>query len=269
MYRTIANEKVVLGRAEMPEATARKTGFGALAVFAKHVINFVRHTLERASIVRELAALNDRELADIGLSRGDIPAVAERSVTAPKAPGLVVAFGEMVHDLVIAPVALWNKRRTAYSALNALDNRMLADIGVARAEIADVVKGLHRSVSYPALSLDLVAPIAAWNRARQTATSSTSWRTACCSTSAWCAATSSGLPAKSPTRRPPTATSRRARPNTRSARVPFAIAGRLTLNRRSLLAAAGFLLLPQIRQTREFRFQAGDREIHECPHFRH
>ena len=60
MYRTIANEKVVLGRAEMPEATARKTGFGALAVFAKHVINSVRHTLERASIVRELAALNDR-----------------------------------------------------------------------------------------------------------------------------------------------------------------------------------------------------------------
>ena len=169
MYRTIANEKVVLGRAEMPEATARKTGFGALAVFAKHVINSVRHTLERTSIARELSALNDRELADIGLSRGDITAVAERSVTAPKAPGLVVAFGEMVHDLVIAPVALWNKRRAAYSALNALDNRMLADIGVARAEIADVVKGLHKSVSYPALSLDLVAPIAAWNRARQTA----------------------------------------------------------------------------------------------------
>jgi len=169
MYRTIANEKVVLGRAEMPAATARKTGFGALAVFAKHVINSVRHSLERTSIARELAALNDRELADIGLSRGDITAVSERSVTAPKAPGLVAAFGEMVHDLAIAPVALWNKRRAAYSALNALDNRMLADIGVARAEIADVVKGLHRSVSYPAISLDVVAPIAAWNRARQTA----------------------------------------------------------------------------------------------------
>ena len=64
MYRTIANEKVVLGRAEMPEATARKTGFGALAVFAKHVINSVRYTLEGTSIARELAALNDRELAD-------------------------------------------------------------------------------------------------------------------------------------------------------------------------------------------------------------
>ena len=84
MYRTIANEKVVLSRAKMPEATARKTGFGALAVFAKHVVNSVRHTLERTSIARELSALNDRELADIGLRRGDIAAVAELSVTAPR-----------------------------------------------------------------------------------------------------------------------------------------------------------------------------------------
>jgi uncharacterized protein YjiS (DUF1127 family) len=153
----------------MPEATARKTGFGALTVFAKHVTNSVRHALERAAITRQLSALTDRELADIGLSRGDIPAVAARSVTVPAGPGLVTAFGEMVHDLAIAPVVLWNKRRAAYSALNALDNRMLADIGVARAEIADVVKGMHKSVSYPAVSLDIVAPIAAWNRARQTA----------------------------------------------------------------------------------------------------
>jgi uncharacterized protein YjiS (DUF1127 family) len=169
MYRTNENEKVVLGRADMPAATAPKTGFGALAVFAKRVANSVRDTLERTTIARELSALNDRELADIGLTRGNIAAVAERSVTAPKAPNLVTAFGEMVYDLVIAPVALWNKRRSAYSALNALDNRMLADIGVARAEIADVVKGLHKSVSYPAVALDLVAPITAWNRARQTA----------------------------------------------------------------------------------------------------
>jgi uncharacterized protein YjiS (DUF1127 family) len=169
MYRTTGNEKVVLGRANMPEATAHKTGFGALAVFAKRVINSVRHSLERAAIARELAALNDRELADIGLTRGDITAVAAQSVTVPAQPGFAAAFGEMLHDLLVAPVALWNKRRVAFSALNALDNRMLADIGVSRAEITDVVKGIHKSVSYPAMSLDLVAPIAAWNRARQTA----------------------------------------------------------------------------------------------------
>ena len=169
MYRTIGNEKVVLGRATMPEAATRKIGFGALAVFAKQVVTSVRHLLERDAIARELAALNDRELADIGIHRGDILAVAERSVTVPAGPNLVAAFGQMLHDLVVAPVVLWNKRRTAFAALGALDDRMLADIGVARAEIAEVVKGMHRAVSYPAVSLDLVAPIAAWNRARQTA----------------------------------------------------------------------------------------------------
>ncbi|MEZ5830235.1 MAG: DUF1127 domain-containing protein [Dongiaceae bacterium] len=169
MYRTTANEKVVLGRANMPEATARKTGFGAIAVFAKHAINAVRRTVEISAIARELSALTDRELADIGLTRADIPAVAQRSATAPVAPRLSVAFGEMLHDLLVAPVTLWNRRRVAYSALNALDNRMLADIGVARAEIADVVNGMHKSLSYPAVSLDVVSPITAWNRARQTA----------------------------------------------------------------------------------------------------
>lgn len=169
MYRTTVNEKVVLGRATMPEATARETGFGALTVFAKHVINSLRRTVEFSAIARELNALTDRELADIGISRSDVPGVAERSVTVPAGPSLFAAFGQMLHDLVIAPVVVWNKRRIAFASLNALDNRMLADIGVARAEIPDVVKGMHKSVSYPALSLDLVAPIAAWNRARQTA----------------------------------------------------------------------------------------------------
>jgi uncharacterized protein YjiS (DUF1127 family) len=166
MYRTNANEKVVLSRATTPEATTRKTGFGALTVFAKQVANSVRATLERTSVGRQLSALSDRELADIGLHRGDIPAVVD--ATAPQI-GVVAAFGRMLHDLLVAPSVLWNKRRVAHSALNALDNRMLADIGLARAEIGDVVKGLHRSVAYPAVSLDVVAPIAAWNRARETA----------------------------------------------------------------------------------------------------
>jgi uncharacterized protein YjiS (DUF1127 family) len=169
MYRTTANEKVALGRANEPATTTRETGFGALTVFAKRVVNIVRRHIELAAIARELAALNDRELADIGLTRGDIPGVAAKSVTVPAEPALLAAFGEMLHDLLVAPVALWNKRRVAYAALDGLDNRMLADIGISRAEITDVVKGMHKAVTRPGLSLDLVAPIAAWNRARQTA----------------------------------------------------------------------------------------------------
>lgn len=169
MYRTIGNEKVALGRANAAEVAARATGFAALGLFAKRAVNSVRRTLERAAIARELAALDDRELSDIGLGRGDISRVAEASVAQNGEPTLGGAFVEMLHDAVVAPVVLWNKRRAAFGALNALDDRMLSDIGVARAEIASVVKGMHKSVSYPAVSLDVVAPIAAWNRARQTA----------------------------------------------------------------------------------------------------
>ncbi len=169
MYRTIGNEKVALNRANAADVATRETGFAALGLFAKRVVNSVRRTFERAAIARELAALDDRELSDIGLGRGDIARVAEASVTQDGEPGIGAAFGELLHDLVVAPVVLWNKRRAAFGALNALDDRMLSDIGVARAEIASVVKGMHKSVSYPAVSLDVVAPIAAWNRARQTA----------------------------------------------------------------------------------------------------
>src|SRR5262245_33965784 len=117
MYRTNGNEKVVLGRANMPAVATRAIGFGAVTVFAKRMINSVRRLVEFSAIARELAALNDRELADIGLTRADIPGVAEKSVTVPAQPGVVVAFAEMVHDLFVAPIALWNKRRVAYSAL--------------------------------------------------------------------------------------------------------------------------------------------------------
>lgn len=169
MYRTIGNEKVELNRANMPEASTRATGFAALGVFANRSVNSVRRTLERAAVARELSALDDRELSDIGLGRGDIGAVAEASVAQTGEPSLAAAFGEMLHDLLVAPVVLWNKRRAAFGALNALDDRMLSDIGMARAEIGGVVKGLHKSVSYPAVSLDVVAPLTAWNRARVTA----------------------------------------------------------------------------------------------------
>jgi len=169
MYRTTGNEKVALGQANASEVAARQTGFAALGLFAKRVVNSARRAFERAAIARELAALDDRELSDIGLGRGDIARVAEASVAQDGEPSFGAAVTEMLHDLVVAPVVLWNKRRAAYGALNALDDRMLSDIGVARAEIAGVVKGMHKSVSYPAVSLDVVSPIAAWNRARQTA----------------------------------------------------------------------------------------------------
>lgn len=55
----------------------------ALAQMGRHVAAFVRklraniaQAFEQSRTMRELASLDDRELADIGISRGDIPAFA-------------------------------------------------------------------------------------------------------------------------------------------------------------------------------------------------
>jgi uncharacterized protein YjiS (DUF1127 family) len=41
-----------------------------------HIVRFLRAWRRYNQSVRELSRLGDRELADIGMSRGDIPAVA-------------------------------------------------------------------------------------------------------------------------------------------------------------------------------------------------
>ncbi len=154
----------------MPEATAHKTGFGALAVFANRVVNSVRHSLERTAIARELAALSDRELVDIGLGRSRHSGGRReerdrcrlsRACSPPLARWCMTSWSRRspCGTSVASPSARSTRWTTGCSPTSAS----------AAAEIGDVVKGLHKSVSYPAVSLDLVAPIAAWNRARQTA----------------------------------------------------------------------------------------------------
>src|SRR5581483_10016646 len=59
--------------------------------------------------------------------------------------------------------------------LMAMDDRTLADIGLARYEIAEYVKRLGRDIQEPlpetlaAMEQDVTAPLRAWNRARLTA----------------------------------------------------------------------------------------------------
>ena len=63
-------------------------------------------------------------------------------------------------------LAAWSTRRDAYRRLTALDDRMLADIGLNRAEIPAVVKAMSRT---PAGSVEgsfeseVVLPLKQWN----------------------------------------------------------------------------------------------------------
>ncbi len=97
----------------------------------------VRKWLKQRAAIRELKALDDRMLADIGLARGEIRAAVEAAEeAAPTAhePGLVAGF--------VTRFRLWSRRRAAIREIEALDDRMLADIGVIRHDIPAAVEGL-------------------------------------------------------------------------------------------------------------------------------
>jgi uncharacterized protein YjiS (DUF1127 family) len=64
--------------AAAPAALAPVTGSSPVGAIAK----WFAERLQRRAVVAELSMLSDHELADIGLSRGDIPRVFDRSFAA-------------------------------------------------------------------------------------------------------------------------------------------------------------------------------------------
>jgi uncharacterized protein YjiS (DUF1127 family) len=92
----------------------------------------------RRAAYRELMSLDDRMLQDIGMSRGDIPAV-------------VASIGQAVsnQDMVtFGSLRLWNRSRHVVKELNALDNRQLDDLGFVRGDIEIVAEAMAlRSLS--------------------------------------------------------------------------------------------------------------------------
>lgn len=167
MYRMM-NEKAAV-------RVARETGFAALNRFGAVLVNSVRSHFKRAAIERELGSLDTRMLADLGLSRSEIGFVAQQAVALPGQGTLFQEFSRLVVNLIVRPLVEWNRRRAIYDQLMAMDERMLADIGMTRYEAAEYVRRLGREIQEPlpetlaAMEQDITAPIRAWNRARLTA----------------------------------------------------------------------------------------------------
>ncbi len=90
---------------------------------------------QRRRTMHELSGLNDRELADIGLERADISAIASE-VTAPTANHCSIW-----HMLADGLRRAYLRRRTIRQ-LSAISDRTLGDIGIERADIERVATAL-------------------------------------------------------------------------------------------------------------------------------
>jgi uncharacterized protein YjiS (DUF1127 family) len=114
-------------------ASRQAPGVGvALGHLSATLVKSLAAWSERRTAYRELSALDDRMLSDIGITRGDIPAVIA---------GMTAARHEDSTDPLEA-VRRWARSRAAAQDLNALDNRTLDDIGMVRGDIDWVAEEL-------------------------------------------------------------------------------------------------------------------------------
>lgn len=115
----------------------RAAAIGALIadLIAGPILRF-RAWNEHRATVQELQRLDDRMLADIGVTRSQINALVDGQESGSKPNGLV----ELVHDLIVEPARRWRVRARTRQELSALDDTMLRDIGIERGQIDGIAQ---------------------------------------------------------------------------------------------------------------------------------
>ena len=114
--------------------------------FSRLVFNLVvRPTVEwsrRREIYDQLMSMDDRMLADIGMTRYDAAEYVRRLGREVQEP-LPEALAAMEQD-VTAPIRAWNRARLTARQLNELTDRQLMDIGVVRGDITELAQEVAR-----------------------------------------------------------------------------------------------------------------------------
>jgi uncharacterized protein YjiS (DUF1127 family) len=124
----------------------------------------LKRLVRRRALHRELMRLDDRLLADIGLTRADVAAVAYRAAEAEEPAGLQPGSGLQGFGRRLIQRAVDGFRRRAAAAdLMALDDRLLADIGLSRGDIPAAV-GFARAGWLKDEIDSLVRPFRLWQR---------------------------------------------------------------------------------------------------------
>ncbi len=116
-------------------ALAEASGIAALA---ERLTQWIKQGRTRGRAIDELRRMDDRQLLDIGLDRGMVvkfaeDLVAQGAVRPARKPGLIGRF------------RAWLKRSATIRELSALDDHVLADIGLRREQIPAEVERLFRA----------------------------------------------------------------------------------------------------------------------------
>jgi uncharacterized protein YjiS (DUF1127 family) len=114
--------------------------------FSRLVFNLiVRPAVEwgrRREIYDQLMSMDDRMLADIGMTRFDAAEYVRRLGREVQEP-LPEVLAAMEQD-VTAPIRTWNRARLTARQLDRLSDRQLVDIGVVRGDIAELAQEVAR-----------------------------------------------------------------------------------------------------------------------------
>lgn len=121
-------------------ALARHSGLAEIAWMVRHgVVLPLRRRLENRRAIAQLRALDDRALRDIGIERGQIElVVGGMKVETRRSPRPEVG--------PFAALRRWRFRRRTINTLTALDDRLLDDIGLVRANIPEFVRSLDQAI---------------------------------------------------------------------------------------------------------------------------
>jgi uncharacterized protein YjiS (DUF1127 family) len=114
--------------------------------FSRLVFNLiVRPAVEwsrRREIYDQLMSMDDRMLADIGMTRYDAAEYVRRLGREVQEP-LPEVLAAMEQD-VTAPIRAWNRARLTARQLDQLSDRQLVDIGVVRGDISELAQEVAR-----------------------------------------------------------------------------------------------------------------------------
>jgi uncharacterized protein YjiS (DUF1127 family) len=150
MTRLTANEKVMLNQAKLKIGAVPTGAPNGIGPAVGALLDSALRPLRRAGIARQLARLDDRMLDDIGLQRWQIDEVADAAASHDSV-SLWDAIGNLL-TTIASQVSAWQDRRVALRELMALDDRMLRDVGIDRADIPAVIgaSGRPAAVGYAA-----------------------------------------------------------------------------------------------------------------------